>query len=468
MSQLVERLFNVNSILKHQPPLGDIPPGNEILRKTLKMAWPSILEAFLMALVGFIDTIMVSSLGDSAIASVGLVTQPRMIFLAVFFALMPTVSALVARRRGEDDRQSANRIFKMALIIALIFTAILTTVGLLFADDIMRLAGSAPDTHTDAVAYFRIIIGFVGFNAVTMVINSAQRGSGNTKISMRTNLISNGVNIIGNYLLIGGNLGFPALGVRGAAIATVFGYFCGSLLAISTVFHHSSYVQLRFKTNGLVDRRSVSALSKMWLNTFIEQLVLRVGFLVNAMILARLGSVAFATHNIAMQFLTISFAFGDGLSVAAVSLVGYSLGQRRGDMAKIYGGFCQRIGFVCSAVVSVIYIVFGRMLFSLFSDTPQVLHDGTIIMWLMCAIVLIQISQVVFSGCLRGAGDNRYITMVSFINIGILRPLLSWLFSTFFGFGIIGAWIGMLMDQGIRLLMTSIRFYRGKWTSIQL
>lgn len=132
-----------------------------------------MLESFLVALVGFIDTIMVSGLGTAAIAAVGLTTQPKFICLAVFLSLNVAVSALVARRRGQEEPEKANRVLVQAILITLGLTLIISTAAVVFADPIMRLAGTAEDTHEDAVAYFRIITGGMVFNTLTMVINAA-------------------------------------------------------------------------------------------------------------------------------------------------------------------------------------------------------------------------------------------------------------------------------------------------------
>ena len=245
VSTVLERLFSVRRFLRGAEPLGEIPPSQQCYRTAIQMAWPSILESFLVALVGFIDTIMVSSLGSYAIAAVGLTTQPKFICLAVFISMNVAVSALVARRRGENDRESANGILMQALIITIGLTILISAAACIFADPIMRLAGTAEDTHDAAVSYFRIISGGMIFNVVSLVINAAQRGAGNTKIAMWTNIVSNGVNIVFNYLLIGGHFGFPALGVAGAAIATVLGTVCACAMSIYSVSKKDRFLYLR-------------------------------------------------------------------------------------------------------------------------------------------------------------------------------------------------------------------------------
>ena len=141
------QFFNTARILKSEPVAGEIPRASSLLRDTVNVAWPSVVESFLVALVGFIDTIMVSALGSYAIAAVGLTQQPKFIGLAVFLAMSTAISALVARRRGEQNRESAVRVVRTCLAVSLVLTAVISVVFVVLADPIIRFAGSAPDTH---------------------------------------------------------------------------------------------------------------------------------------------------------------------------------------------------------------------------------------------------------------------------------------------------------------------------------
>lgn len=228
-----------------------------------------MVESFLVALVGFIDTIMVSTLGSYAIAAVGLTQQPKFIGLALFMSMSTAISALVARRRGEQNRESAVRILKTCILVAVILTAIISVTFTAFADPIIRFAGSADDTHEAAVEYFQIIMGGIGFTTVMMIVNAAQRGAGNTKIALRTNMVSNLVNVVFNYLLIGGNFGFPALGTRGAALATVIGSVLGCAMSLHSMFAKSSFVYIRgvkgFLPRGLTCAHCLTSVpARLW------------------------------------------------------------------------------------------------------------------------------------------------------------------------------------------------------------
>lgn len=219
----------------------------------------------------------------------GLTIQPKMLGLALFLSLNVAVSAIVARRKGEGDRESANRVVRMCLLITLAMTAAVSALFVGLAGPIVKLVGSQLDTHDAAVSYLRIIMGGQVFNTVSLVLNAAQRGAGNTRIAMMTNLISNVVNVIFNYLLIGGNFGFPELGVEGAALATVLGTVCACALSIASVLRKDSFINLRAFKGWIPEKQSRSSIGNVWSSSLVEQVCLRIGFLLFSMTVARLG-----------------------------------------------------------------------------------------------------------------------------------------------------------------------------------
>ena len=273
----------------------------DTFQTAVNMAWPAIVESFFIAFAGLVDSLMVSSLGSYAVAAVGLTTQPKLLGLAFFFALNVSISALVARRRGEQRQGAANETLVTALVFIILAAAAFSVGFVAFASPIIHLCGSTAETHNGAVTYFRIIMGGMIFNYIQMGINSAQRGAGNTKITMRTNVTSNTINIILNYLLINGHFGFPALGIQGAALATVTGTVVGCVMSILSIT----------KQDGFLN-----------------------GFMMTAIMAAKQGTDAMAAHQVGMNIMSLSFAFGDGLQSAAVALIGRSLGAKSRILRK--------------------------------------------------------------------------------------------------------------------------------------
>jgi len=186
-------------------------------------------------------------------------------------------------------------------------------------------------------------------------------------------VVSNLVNVLFNYLLIGGNLGFPALGIRGAAIATVIGSVFGCGMSIFSLFSKQSFVYIRGIQGYIASKLDIKSLLNVGSSAFTEQIFFRIGFLLFAITVANLGNTAYAAHQIGMNMMSLSFSFADGFSVASVALIGRSLGQKRRDLAKLYANMCQRMGLVCAFLMSLVFLFFGRGLFSLFSSDPAIL-----------------------------------------------------------------------------------------------
>ena len=440
------------------------------LKVAIDMAWPAIVESFFIAFAALVDALMVSSLGSYAVAAVGLTTQPKFLGLSLFFALNVAISALVARRRGERRKDSANEILLTAVVFIIIAACILSTALVVFAGDIILFCGSTPETHDSAVTYFRIIMGGMIFNCLQMGINSAQRGAGNTKITMRSNVTSNTINIILNYLLINGHFGFPALGIAGAAIATVSGTVVACIMSILSIRKKESFISIPYIIEEKI-RPTFSAmmhLVNVGYSVFFEQILMRVGFMMTALMAADQGTDAMAAHQVGMNIMGLSFAFGDGLQSAAVALIGRSLGEKDPDLAREYGKTCRQIGAVIAVFLVAFYFFGARLLFGLFFTEEHIIEIGVNIMHVIIFVVIFQICQVIYMGCLRGAGDTLYTAIVSTISVTFIRTLTSYFFGYVVGWGIVGIWFGVLFDQVSRYIFATIRFRQGNWVKIKI
>lgn len=468
MLKLIKRFYDTENMIKPEQKLGNLPSTQAAYKRNFGLAWPSALESVLISLVASVDIVMVGVLGPNAISAVGITTQPKYILLSVILSLDIGITALVARRKGENDIVGANRCLKQGIIISATLSLIMTVLGFIFAKDIIRFAGAGNDIIGDATTYFQIILIGNFFASLGLTINAAQRGIGNTKISMRTNVVANIFNIVFDYLLIGGHFGFPHWGVAGAAVATLLGNVAGFVLSVRSVLQHDCFLNLRQNNNWRFDKRTVSGIFKVGSSAMVEQVFMRIGFFSYAKIVAGLGTVAFAAHQICMNILNLSFSFGDGFSVAASSLVGQSLGEKRPDKAIIYAKVGQRFAFTVSVLLSLTFLAGNTLLVQIFSNDPQIIAMSRPLMVIIAITTLGQISTVVLSGCLRGAGDVLYTAWVSLLSIGIIRPLASWVLCYPMGLGLTGAWIGLLLDQMLRLFMVFLRFRGDKWTRVKL
>lgn len=468
MGNLLKRFFSIDYMLKKDEILGSLPTTREVYKNSFNMSWPCAFEAVLVSLVGSIDIMMVGGLGAEAIAAVGLTNQPKFVLLAMIFSLNVGVTAIVARRRGAEDFKGANSCLKQSIILSFIISLIMAISGYIFANEIMLFAGAGEDVINDSVAYYKILMVSIVFTSLSLTINAAQRGVGNTKISMRTNVVANIVNLIFNYFLINGVWIFPRLEVRGAAIATTLGSIVGFLMSVFSVYYNTRILDLRGKGNWKFDKATMKAFLSISGSSVVEQVFMRIGFFSFAIIVAALGTIAFATHQICMNVINLSFCFGDGLSAAAASLVGQNLGAKRPDKAKIYGKTGQRMAFIVSTVLFFVFILARKQIIMLFNSEEHIVSLGGMIMIIIAFTTHAQTSQTVYNGCLRGAGDTKFVALISFISIALIRPALAWILCFPANLGLKGAWIALFADQTMRYILGKKRFDSGKWTKIKI
>lgn len=454
-------------LITHKIDIKD-PTPSSMVKKTFKIAWPSATEAFLISIIGAVDMMMVGRLGESAIAAVGITNQPKFILLSMLFALNVGTTVVISRRRGEKNHQALKDVMRHSLIIAFIMSLVFAIIGIVFAKELVLIAGASSDYLQTSIDYLRIIMIGNFFLGMSMNINAAQRGVGNTLIAMKTNLTANVVNVILNYLLINGIWIFPRLEVVGAGIATTIGNFVMFVIAFRSILDKESLLYQSFKDSFKYSKEIVSSFIKLGKPALTEQIFIRIGFLLYARAVADLGTTAFATHQLVMNVMVISFAIGDGLSTANSALIGQSLGAKRPDVAMGYGKITQRIGLTAAILFSTLLALNRESVLSLFTNDQTIIELGAPLIVILSVIILFQIVQVIVVGALRGAGDVKFVATLSLVSVSIVRPALTYVFAYGLGFGLTGAWMSVLVDQIMRFVISQLRFNSATWTKIKV
>jgi len=466
---LFQKLFGVKD---HEGKAIPTPELKDIYKKTINIAWPSTVEGALTAIIGSVDTMMVGTLGAAAIAAVGLTGQPRMIMYVFAQAMCVGTTALCARRKGAGDQKSANSCLNQSLGVVTLLGILMTLIGWFGAEWLMKLGGANEDTLAMSTMYFRIIsLSFLP-NCWNMCICAAMRAIGKTRVTMVTNMTANLVNVVLNYILINGKLGFPALGVKGAAIATVCGICVASCISLSIIIRKGGYYHLSLPR---FDRVTLDGLTKVGGSSMVESVCLRLGFLILARLIAGIGTNAFAAYQIVSQVTSLSFTLGDGVSTGGTSLVGQSLGAKRKDRAMAHANVAYRIGIFVSLGLMLVIFLFRRQIALLFTTDEEIIRGVTASLYVCILAMMPQNGRVIASGALRGAGDVKFVAYCALLSVAILRPVLTWVFcypvaSLLPGMqiAVMGPWIAFLIDAIVRDRLLTHRLKQGKWMDIKL
>ncbi|MDR1211793.1 MAG: MATE family efflux transporter [Spirochaetaceae bacterium] len=454
----------------------DIETESQAGRRALiiNLTWPALAESILVSLVSMVDMMMVASLGAYAIGAVGLVTQPRFVMLASFQALSVGATAMVSRFKGARDRENGNMALNQALVMTMGITAVLFLAMFFGGETLVRfLAGKniAEKTIQEALSYLRVqVYGFPALS-LTFTINAVLRGVGNTRAAFYNNAVSNLVNIFFNYCLIGGKLGFPALGVTGASIATVIGQCAALGMALWKVLDGREFVRIEFKKLFSIDTPMIGRILNIGLPALAEQFVMRIGIMFFTVIVTSLGDHSYAAHMIAMSIQQLSFTTGMAFGAAATTLVGQCLGRVRADLAKLYVKMTQNLSYIVSGLVALMLFFGGGLIASLYSDDKELIHLAATMLKIIAVVNPISNARFVYLAALRGAGDSRFAVVVSFVGVLLVRPLMSLALvapQLPFQLGLAGVWIALSSDGAVCYILSRFRFKQGKWAGIKV
>lgn len=455
--------FSSSILLKKEKTEQAIPKKSKINKEYWKVAMPAAVEGVLLNLMLLADLIMVGSLGIEKAAAVGIVSQPKMILQMIMSAAGVAITAIVARRKGEGDEEGLNSCIKQSMLLLGTVYFFFVCLSFLFSKKIVSFAGANQDYIEYASIYFQYIALSIFFKVFCVVLSSAQIGVGNTKIVLISGMIGNGFNVLFNYILIFGKFGFPAMGIQGAAIATVFGNFIILVILLYSVTKEDYGINLLRKGRYSFSKKVLNPLQEIGMNSFLEHIFERIGLFIFAKMIASLGTVAMGTHHYCILLWDLYYYFGVGMSAASASFTGRKLGEKRKDLAILYMRAAQYSGLWISIGVGMMFFLLRNNIFSLMVSDQRVILLGGSVMLIVSFLLIPQTQAQVTAGVLRGAGDNRFIAMYSLFVSAILRPCLAYLFVFVWNLGLVGIWMAFFSDEFLKMLLAQYRIQKGIW-----
>ena len=475
------RLFDTNRYCKENEKQGEIPKFSKISKDIMKIVWASMIECLLVSLVVMFDGIQVAELGNVANAAVTICKQPYFILICLAQSLNICLSAVVARRRGQGDIKGANKAVHFGVFASFTLAIVLSIAFIFLAKPLCLLMKAEADTLPYCMTYLRIMSSCFVFNALAMTFNACQKGIGNTRVSMYSNVVANCVNVFLNYCLITGRLGFPNLGIAGAAIATVVGQFTAFVISFISISKQKDFIKFRLNRLFSWNKDTLKPFGKILPPIVIEQLLMRAGFMLFAIIVNGLGTEDTYIQGVCNDINSLLFTLADGFSIGTAAIVGHRLGEKRKDLAIVYAKVAMILSVTCGVLICSLMVIFRKTLIGLYKpDSEYKMNAASICLLIAAAAVVFQNIQWVNTGILRSAGDTKFTATTSLISVAVLRPIISYLFIYVFfshkgadglviqGLGVYGAWIAQFIDQGIRMTLNLLRFNSRKWTTIKV
>ena len=394
------------------------------LSRLLVLALPAIAEQFLMTMVSYVDTAMVGSLGAGATAAIAVTASSTWLIGGILSAAGVGFSVQVAYAVGAGDAPQVKTIIRQALLLALIIGLTIMTICLSISHQLPVWLGAAEEILADARSYIRIYMMAIPFNCINGTFSAILRCMGDTKTPMRLNTGSNLLNVCLNFLLIfptreirvlGLTFTMPGagLGVTGAAIASAISMASVGIILLLIIFRRKSPYRISLRESYRPDKAVIGRAVKLGIPVLMERVLMSGGQVFMTRMVSGLGTVALAANHVAVTAEGISYMPAFGVSFAATTLVGQSLGAKDREAASYYGKLAGWTGLLMSTFMGAVLFIFSTPLSTLFSTDPAVIALSARMLRLVAFAEPMFGVSIVLSGAVRGAGDTKYPLFVS-------------------------------------------------------
>ena len=441
--------------------------GGSIARRVLTLAWPAVAEQALVTLIGLVDAYIVGHLGAAALAGVGLGGQVLNLTGALFGAIGVGGTALIARHIGAQEYAEANALARQALLLALAIGSLAALACFFFARELIVFFGATPEVVETGSAWLRTVSPSFVLLGVMLVGTGALRGTGDMRTPLAVMVVVNLVNITVAWTLTHGVLGLPRLGVIGSGLGAFCGQTVGGLIILALFVRGRGQLRLGWQVPR-PDFHRLGRILNIGLPAGAEQVLLQLGLLNMAAIIAHFGTEAYAAHQVGLRISALAYLPGWGFSIAATTLVGQELGARRPDQARKATFVAYLFGLALMSLMGVGLLVFNMQILRLFTEDERVIAAGTTVIAVCALIQPFMATSFIFGGGLRGAGDTRMTLIITVSSMWALRLTAAYVLGITLGLGLLGAWLAVGLDFGFRGLFFWLRFRSGKWAALKV
>lgn len=426
-----------------------------IFKHIIALSVPTILSFALQTSFNIIDTIFVGRLGADAIAAVSMVFPFVILIIALGSGLGIGAASLVARYLGANKTGEASKVVEHVMLIAIVLSAFFALAGHFFSEFMFSLIGATPEVLSLAMTYSKWIFGFGGLIFIFISFSNILRGEGDAKTPMKYMILSVLLNLILDPLLIFGIWFFPAMGIEGAALATIIARGVACILLLNHIISGKSAMELAFKKF----RYSFDIIKRIFsvgVPASISIILISIGMICITRIVASFGSEAIAAYGIGWKIESIVFYSAISISLACLALVGHNFGAGNIERAKRAAWAAAGFAMGLTLVVSVIILLTQKFWLGIFTDNDLVLsHTMNYIKVLALFFAFTNVSMVIESA-FQGFGRGMPKFLLTFLRVGVFAIPLAYILSK--SFGLIGVWYGLAVSNVLGALIAVVWF----------
>lgn len=429
-----------------------------------RLAGPIFIEVLLIMMLGAVDTFMLSRHSDGSVAAVGMVNQIVTFCFLVFEVINVGTSVLCSQYMGAKLQEKVETIVGISLMVNLVLGLAISAFLYFGADMLLTKMGLAPELMPDGLAYMRIVGSMAFFQALAMTLSAALRSADMAFYPMLVALVMNILNIFGNYSLIFGKFGMPALGVEGAAISTAA---CRAIaMGMLMVIVHKKLIPKFHKCNFVPFQwRELGKLMRIGLPSAGEQASYSSSQIVITYLINMLGVEALATRTYCVNIIMFVYLFSISMAQGGAICIGHLVGRSKNRAAFILGKFVMKRSVSITLALSILLALSGPYIFNILTRNPEIIRLGCIILWIDVLLEIGRPINIFATNALRAAGDVNYPFYVGLIVMWSVAVALGYVTGIIFGLGILGMWTAFMLDENIRGIIFVKRWYSMKWVA---
>jgi len=423
---------------------------------------PIFIETLLIMMLGAVDTIMLSQYSDESVAAVGVVNQIVMFAFLIFEVINIGTSVLCSQYLGAKMQKNMVQVVGVALLFNLVVGLLISAILHYGATTLLGWMGLRPELLKYGIGYMQIVGAFAFFQAISFTISASLRSADKAIYPMMVTVLVNIMNIIGNYSLIFGKLGMPALGAEGAAISTSVARGVSMVVLFVILFrkHIPRFPLHYFRPFPWVELKN---LLKVGLPSAGENMSYSFSQVVITYFINILGNNALATRTYTVNIVMFVYLFAIAMAQGGAISIGHLVGQKKIRAAYLLGKYVMRLSILVSLVLSCVWAASGHFIFSMLTDNQEIIKMGVTIMMVDIIVEIGRAVNIYATNALRSAGDVNFPFYVGVAVQWTVSVGFSYLFGIYWGWGLVGMWCAFLLDENIRALLFVKRWNSMRW-----
>lgn len=413
-------------------------------------------------MLGAVDTIILSQYSDESVAAVGVVNQIVMFAFLIFEVINIGTSVLCSQYLGAKMQKNMVQVVGVALLFNLVVGLLISAILHYGATTLLGWMGLRPELLKYGIGYMQIVGAFAFFQAISFTISASLRSANKAIYPMMVTVLVNIMNIIGNYSLIFGKWGMPALGAEGAAISTSVARGVSMVVLFVILFrkHIPRFPLNYFRPFPWVELKN---LLKVGLPSAGENMSYSFSQVVITYFINILGNNALATRTYTVNIVMFVYLFAIAMAQGGAISIGHLVGQKKIRAAYLLGKYVMRLSILVSLVLSCVWAASGHFIFSMLTDNQEIIKMGVTIMLVDIIVEIGRAVNIYATNALRSAGDVNFPFYVGVAVQWTVSVGFSYLFGIHWGWGLVGMWCAFLLDENIRALLFVKRWNSMRW-----